>query len=405
MLAIIVLIYCLNSLDRGIVGAVLEPIKHEFRLSDSDLGLLSGLVFGVPHALLCIPMGLLIDRVSRKRVLMAVVSIWSAATALAAFAPSFAMLLICRATTGGAEAGTAPACLSLIADRYQRHERAGAYSLMYFGAAMGGAAASLLGGLAAYYSGWRAAFLIAGLPGLMAVFLLWRFVREPIREGAGETHELHGLGAAVRLLGRHRPLAALLCGVPFAGIATYGPSMWLVAYLVREHGFDLAQAGGTVAVLIGGGTGIGALVSGVVASRLRSISAALSYVGGCMLAGAVLAAFALRAQEISVLLSALFVWQVLVTNFIAPTTSALMTFTPATMRGTISAWREILATLAGLGLGPLLIGVVSDALGGPTSLRDALILVTVSASVLAGMAFLGSAAFCRRDGEQPRVQH
>lgn len=166
-LGIITLIYSCHFLDRAVVSLVAEPLRKAFALTDSQLGLLTGLAFGVTFALAGLPMGWLADRVNRRKMLGWVVLLWSSATTAAGFANSFAALLLCRMGVGAAESGGAPTAMSLISDYFPPQERVTAMGIYYLGNTIGGL---MCIGIAAYvveHHGWRAAFYVAGIPGVL----------------------------------------------------------------------------------------------------------------------------------------------------------------------------------------------------------------------------------------------
>ena len=177
VVTVLLAVYMVHHLDRMIITLLLEPIGRDFDLSDSQLGLLAGLAYAVPFAIAGLPLGMLVDRVNRVRLLTVLVTVWSGLTTLAAFATGFWTLLLARVGVAAAEAGGTPTNVSIISDQIPAARRSTALGVYYMGAALGTIIGfSLAGTIAAEY-GWRAGFLVAGLPGLLLGLVLSRTVR------------------------------------------------------------------------------------------------------------------------------------------------------------------------------------------------------------------------------------
>lgn len=267
-LAVLFVINAMNFFDRQILGAVGEPVRREWHLSDGALGLL-GTAFTLLYAFVGVPLGRLADRASRVRILAAGVFVWSGLTALSGMCRSFWQLFVVRLGVGVGEATCAPAATSLIGDLFPAQRRARALAVFMMGLPVGIALSYLVSGYVARAWGWRAAFYVAGLPGLLCAIAML-MVREPSR-GQEETH---AVGA------RHRP------GSPY-GLVLRTPTMWwiilsgalhnfnmyalgafLSPYLIRFHGTDVAQAG----LLLTGAYGLagapGLLLGGMAADAM-----------------------------------------------------------------------------------------------------------------------------------------
>lgn len=171
-LGLLTLIYLCHAVDRSVISIVLEPLKQEFGISDSQVGILTGLAYATLYALAGIPIGYLIDRRNRRNLLAVLVAVWSACTVACGFAQNYWHLLTARLTVGAAEAGGAPTALSIISDLFPPDRRSTAISIFWVSTALGTAVSFAIGGLVAAEYGWRAAFFVAGLPGLLLVILL-----------------------------------------------------------------------------------------------------------------------------------------------------------------------------------------------------------------------------------------
>jgi MFS family permease len=267
-LAVLFAINTMNFFDRQILGAVGEPVRREWQLSDGALGLL-GTAFTLLYAAVGVPLGRLADRSARTRILAVGVFVWSALTAVSGLARSFWQLFVVRLGVGVGEATCAPAATSLIGDLFPPARRARALAVFMMGLPVGIALSYLVSGYVARAWGWRAAFYVAGLPGLLCAGAML-LIREPAR---GQT-EAHAVGA------RKRPGSpyALVLGTPtmwwiilsgaLHNFNMYALGAWLAPYLMRYHGTDIAQAG----LLLTGAYGLagapGLLLGGVAADAM-----------------------------------------------------------------------------------------------------------------------------------------
>ena len=183
VLAVLILIYMLNFLDRQIIGILAAPLKEEFGMSDSQFGLLGGIAFASVYSTLAIPLAWLADRFSRVWIMTGALAVWSGFTALCGMAGSFGQLFLCRMGVGVGEAGGVAPAYSLIADYFPPHQRARALAAFAFGIPLGMAAGTLVGGLLAATYGWRTAFIVVGLLGVLVAPLLRLTVKDPQRGG------------------------------------------------------------------------------------------------------------------------------------------------------------------------------------------------------------------------------
>ena len=183
VLAVLILVYMLNFLDRQIIGILAAPLKAEFGLSDTQFGLLGGIAFASVYSTLAIPLAALADRTSRVWIMTGALAVWSSFTALCGVAGSFGQLFLFRMGVGVGEAGGVAPAYSLISDYFPPNQRARALAGFAFGIPLGTAAGTLVGGLVAASYGWRTAFIVVGLLGLLVAPLLRLTVRDPVRGG------------------------------------------------------------------------------------------------------------------------------------------------------------------------------------------------------------------------------
>jgi predicted MFS family arabinose efflux permease len=262
VLAILMVTYAVHAMDRTIINVLLEPIRREFHLNDSAMGLLTGLGYAIPFAIAGMPLGALIDRTNRRRLLAALVATWSLFTAFGGLARTYLTLLVTRMAVGAAESGSPPAALSLISDFFPARLRATAVSIFYIGAPLGGMAGAYMGGVVTASHGWRAALFAAAAPGLIMALMILMTVREPGRGGQDAQQapaEKVSFGAALKLA-RNPGLACVLAALVIGALSSVGVGTWTPALLMRAYDVPVQDTGKLVALinLVGaGGTALG----------------------------------------------------------------------------------------------------------------------------------------------------
>lgn len=388
-LGILTLVYTLHTVDRNIVSALVEPIKREFMLTDRAMGALSGLAHSVAYAVAVLPMGWLVDRTNRAKLLASLLAVWSGMTALSGLAGSYVGLLLARLGVGAAEAGSSPTCMSLIADTFPPSRRASAIGLFYLSTAIGTGLVFLVGAAVAQHHGWRAMFFAAGLPGIVLAILLVWFLKEPSR-GAFDAPTQSGttrLADVYRHVLENRSVLTLSVAVMLAAMLMASLWTWTASFLIRLHGFDLKHAGLVVAVVAGIGQALGSAVAGPIADRLaHGVPSRLAIVPSVMMTLAVFAGLGmLFADTAQWAIGFAVVMGFMLGGWLGPGYGLLLTLTPAPMRGRVTAASQLFTNLIGIGLGPLLTGALSDHIGGPESLRHALALTMLLGLLSAAM--------------------
>lgn len=420
-LVLLALVYVASFVDRQVVAVLIEPIKREFGASDTAMGLLTGLAFGLLYAGLGVPVGRLADRHDRRRIVAVCCALWSLATAACGMAQQFWQLLAARMAVAIGEAGGMAPSISIVSDLYPPRRRSLVISLFMMGPHLGAFIGLGLGAWIAQQHGWRAAFLAFGLPGLLLAAAVWWWVQEPRRGGFEAASGIgkgmpspvdaasgpsEGLVAQLRRLLGIVALrrVALACGV--AGVVGYGYGIWVPSYLVRSHGLSIAEAG----FWFGGASAVGAvagsLFSGLACDRLTQRDARWQ-VGlpllGLAIALPVVVCFLLWPAGGRWTWGALSVptvvgWAALFGFFASwwPSLSysAVSQMVSASDRSVAAALLNFFITLFGVGLGPLVTGIASDLLTprfGQEALRWALLSVMAlfALSLLAYGAALG----------------
>ena len=365
VLLLFTLVSTFGFIDRIIVQILVQPIKAELHVSDAKMGLLGGLTFGVLYALLSIPIARVAERKNRVIIISISTALWSLATAVSGFASSFAHLVLARIGVGIGEAAGAPATTSVIADYFPRERRASAmaiYSLAVpLGAFLGGSA----GGYVALHWGWRAAFLIVGLPGVVLALLQWLTLREPPRGQNDPGVDIRNTPPFLTVLRRFKDRPALIhvvFGALVSTVAGYGLAFFMAAYLSRHFGLNYAQAGARVGLISSVPVALSMMAGGFLGDwagrRGAHWYALIPALGATLAAPLYIAAFRANTVDIATMflaLSALGAYA-----YIPATAAIVQNMMEPRMRASAVAITGLLYTLVGQGLGPLLVGALSD---------------------------------------------
>jgi predicted MFS family arabinose efflux permease len=267
-LFVLFLVNFLNYFDRIVPAVVLEPIRLEFGLNDTKMGLVTT-AFTVVYAALAIPMGQLVDRLSRKKILAVSVGIWSMFTAASGLAAGFIPFLTARMGVGVGEAGCTPAATSLIGDLLPEGKRAKAYGAFMLGLPLGTFAALALVGLIAADYGWRAAFLVAALPGA-AVALMLLGCCEPARGMHDSVRDVPAVAHPMRAVLSSPVFWAIgLVGIAMS-MAGYAMTTYLPAFFARTYGLGISHAGAASAIVLGLSGVVGLIAGGAISDRMAA---------------------------------------------------------------------------------------------------------------------------------------
>ncbi|ASR51931.1 MULTISPECIES: spinster family MFS transporter [Blastomonas] len=392
MLWTLMIIYIFNFLDRQIVSILAEPIKRDFGLSDTQLGLMTGLAFALFYTLLGIPIARYADRSTTNRVSLIAwsVAIWSAMTMACGAARTFPQLLLARVGVGVGEAGCTPAAHSLISDSVPPEKRSSAIAFYGLGIPIGSLLGMVIGGGLADAYGWRTAFMAVGLPGLVLAVLVPFLMKEPRRVGmvAGDrvpkAKVQVPVGEALRELATSRCFVLLCLAGGLIAFLSYGKTVWVSVLFIRNFGLTPGETGLYLGVSLGVASMIGTWGGGKLADHFGKRDRKHMLTGPAI-------AIAVAAPMLFLAYSASD-WRVALALLILPTAMNIMYYGPvyACVQGLVRPELRAVAAsvmlfsqnLIGLGLGPLLFGVMSDAfqpLAGADSVRW----------VLYGAAWLG----------------
>ncbi len=406
-LAVLVAINILNFYDRNIAGAVAEPMRKEFHLSDTQIGLLASAFIWL-YAVIGVPLGNVADRWSRKKLLASGMVIWSLLTGLTALAFTYAMLLFTRLGFAVGEAAVAPTATSWIGDLFPGSKRARPLALFMLGVPVGGALAYFFSGPIAQAFGWRVAMVVAAAPAALLIFPLLR-LREPER-GAAESRreEQHTGWRAVKIFGRIPTFWWIVASGALLNFNMYALGLFVPAFLSRVHSIGLAQAGIATGIIYAAGGVAGSLLAGWLGDH-----AAVSRGNGRMvwsaslaIVGAPLAYLGVEATSLAMVVVFLAIFYGTLCSYYGLVYASIQDIVAPSMRGTAMAVYFMAMYLCGASFGPLITGRLSDLMAlrmahaaGSASvteafkavgLQQAMLVLPVITLALAAVLFIGS---------------
>jgi predicted MFS family arabinose efflux permease len=376
---ILLIVYIFNFIDRQIVNILAEPIAKELHLSDTQIGLLTGIAFALFYTILGLPIARYADRPATNRtwLIAGALTIWSGMTALCGLAQNFGQLLLARVGVGVGEAGCTPAAHALISDLVPKERRASALGFYALGIPVGTVLGMIIGGLLVDSLGWRHAFMIVGLPGVamaVVVLLLLKDPRHAVHIPAAADAPRMDTWTSLRSIFSSRAMVLLLVAAASAAFLSYGKSTWATIFFQRTHGLSPGQVGVYLGVINGAAGILGTWLSGKIADRFgaQNRKHVLTAAALGMLLVAPTAIIGYSAGDWRVAMFLLFVPTFLGSLYYGPTYSSVQGLVAPQARAMASAVLLFFQNLIGLGLGPLLFGMLSDSLKpslGPDSVR------------------------------------
>lgn len=372
MLWILLVVYIFNFLDRQIVNILAEPIKEALHLSDTELGLLAGPAFAVFYALLGIPIARYADREGSNRVRLISLSlaIWSAMTAVCGLAQNFVQLLLARVGVGIGEAGCTPAAHSLISDSVPVAKRSSAIAFYGLGVPIGSLLGLVIGGIVNDLYGWRVALMLVGAPGLLLALVVLFVMREPrhlrvVDAVAAATAPARlSTGEAMREIFASRAFVYILIAASVTAFLGYGKGLWTISFFIRSHGLSTTQAGLSMAVVLGLAGVFGTWLGGKLADKYGTQDKRhiLTFPAFGMAVAAPILFLGYYMENWLVAVAMLIVPTVLNSAYYGPAYGCVQGLVRPQARAVAASIMLFGQNLIGLGLGPFLFGVLSDAL-------------------------------------------
>ncbi len=365
-LAMLFVIYVVNFIDRSILGILLESIKKEFQPSDTALGVLSGLAFAVVYSTLGLPIARWADRGSRKTIISLSLFAWSGMTALCGMATTFGQLVAARIGVGIGEAGCSPPAHSMISDLFPPERRGRAFGIYALGIPVGASIGVLIGGWVKELYDWRTAFMVVGLPGVVLALLVQLLLREPVRgasEGIVERQAAPSVGEVARHMWRLKAFRHLALAGALHALVGYGVGAFQAAFFERTHGLSTGEVASWLAGIGLLAGSFGTYIGGWGADRLAprdvrwyvwmpglALLIALPFSAGVYFLPGKYQVFACAVPP-----------TILGAMYLGPTFAMTQALAPLRMRAVASAVLLFVMNLIGMGIGPVLVGLASDA--------------------------------------------
>jgi len=383
-MVVLAIVYMFNFVDRQILSILLPAIRDEFQVGDTVLGLLAGTAFALFYVILGVPIAQLADRVNRRNLIAAAVAIWSGMTALSGLAANIWHLVLARIGVGIGEAGCSPPAHSMIADLYPPERRSSAMGFYTLGISAGIMLAYLAGGWVAQNIGWREAFFIVGIPGLLLALVVRFTLTEP-RRGASEQRTDSGeppnlLLVTTFLLAR-RSFLYMAIAAGLSAFVGYAIINFMPSFIVRSFNMEVAVLGFWLGLIYGIAGGFGFFMGGYFADHFgqHNHQRALAFIGLAQAMSAILFATVFLAPTVMWCLILLVVPTVTSNFYLAPVLSQTQSLVSLRMRAVASSLVLLIINVIGLAMGPPVTGLISDVLEpgfGDESMRYSLLIVS-----------------------------
>ena len=366
VLVMLTLVYTFNFIDRQILVILQEPIKADLGLSDAQLGLLTGFSFALVYVTAGIPIAWLADRANRRNIIATSLAFWSLMTAMSGLVQNYGQLLVARLGVGVGEAGGTPPAHSMISDYFPPSSRGTALSFYSMGIYIGVLFGFAAGGWIAENFGWRNAFFVIGIPGILYAFAVLWVVKEPKRghfdpAGAGAPAQ-SSLSETMAGLRQRPTFWYLSVGCAFSAFVSYGNGNFMPSFLMRNHGLSLTEVGVILGLISGLSGATGTFLGGYMADRLATRDMRwylwIPILGG--LSAMIPAYYTLLGENTTFIVAAMIPSQILSALYLGPCIATCHNLVSPGMRAMASAILYFVLNLIGLGLGPLTVGILSD---------------------------------------------
>ena len=409
-LVLLTVVYAFNFIDRQLLAILQESIKADLGLSDGQLGLLAGFAFAIFYVTAGIPIARWADRSNRRNIVAGAVFLWSFMTAVSGFAQNYVQLLLARIGVGVGEAGGSPPSHSIISDIFPPEKRASAMGFYSTGVNIGILFGFLLGGWLNEFFGWRVAFIVVGLPGIFIALLVRATLAEPIRGLSENKHTAPeepspGLGETLNILWSRRSFRHMSLAAALNAFCGYSTASWTASFMIRSHSMSTGELGTWLAMISGVGGAIGVIAGGILADKL-ALRDKRWYVWVPAAAGAISVPFvaAVYIADTAYMALILSIIPGLLHNvYLGSTIATTHGLVGLRMRALSSAILFLILNIIGLGLGPLVVGMLSDLLQpseGAHSLQKAMLYLLPPIMAWSTVHFLLAARSLRRDLER-----
>ena len=404
-LGILTIVYSINFIDRQLLSILQESIKADLMLSDAQLGLLTGFAFAVFYTFAGLPIASLADRSNRRNIVAISLTIWSGMTAISGLAQNYLQLLAARIGVGIGEAGGSPPSHSMISDIFPPEKRASAIGFYSTGISIGILFGFLFGGWLNEFFGWRVAFFVVGIPGVLLALVLYLTVPEPVRglaENKASSGDNPSMMTVFKVLLSRRSFLFMALGAAMNAFAGYSTANWVASFMIRTHQMPTGELGTWLALIIGLGGAIGVFGSGVLADNLGKKDKRW-YMWVPVYAAAISVPFQIATYWVDGPYAALMcmtIPSILANAYLGATIACVHGMVGLRMRAVSSALLFFILNIIGLGMGPTTVGLVSDSLVDQhdvDSLRYAMMYIVPSSMFISGALYVLASRYIRED--------
>jgi len=408
VLFVLTITYAFNFIDRQILVILQESIKQELLLSDSQLGLLTGIAFALFYVVMGIPVARLADKSVRRNIMSVAIGTWSLMTAVSGFAQNYTQLLLARIGVGIGESGCSPPAHSMISDIFPAEKRGTALAVYSMGINIGVLFGFLLGGWINEYYGWRVAFIVVGLPGILIAILIQTTVKEPFRgahDAVSNPDEVASFGESLKTLWSKKSFRHISIGASSLALIGYGGAIWFAPYMLRNFEIQTGELGTWLALISGILGGAGTLAGGYIADK-KGLKDKRWYVWIPAIAATIALPFLYFVYTIDSLYAVLALFAIpatMATVYMGPSLAMVQGLVNIRMRALASAILFFVINIIGLGVGPVLVGVISDAITedyGTRSVGYAVLWVSAVFTVIAVWQFLAASRYINEEMQQ-----
>ena len=404
-LAVLAVVYMFNFVDRQILAILLPSIKEEFQVGDTVLGLLAGTAFALFYVGLGVPIARLADRWNRRNLIALAVAVWSGMTALSGLAANIWQLGLARIGVGIGEAGCSPPAHSMIADMYPPERRSSAMGVYTLGISAGIMLAYLAGGWVVQNMGWREAFIIIGLPGLLLALIVRFTLHEPLRGASERRHDSGSqpeLMVVTRFLLARKSFLYMATAAGLSAFVGYSIVNFMPSFISRSFGVGIAITGFWLGIIYGIAGGAGFYFGGYFADRIgrRGHRKAMLFIAASTVASALSYLGVFLASTLIMCLTLLVVPTVISNFYLAPVLSQTQSLVSLRMRAVASSLVLLIINIIGLAMGSPITGFISDLLEpnlGVESMRYSLLIVSSVMLPLAAWCYFQAGNFIEQD--------